>query len=107
MPPIFSGPAAVTVTAYYLRQRPVELTTFDCAVRLIAESQGRIRVELDRYLLGPSAATSLRVALPDGHAMQGKIIDGCNEPGGGWLLIDVEHDLALKPPASKGGAAYV
>jgi hypothetical protein len=36
--------------------------------------------------------------------LQGPIIDGCNEPAGGWLLIDVEpHELPLEPPANLNG----
>jgi hypothetical protein len=50
---------------------------------------GRARIELQQYLQGSKAANLLRVILPDGHMLQGQSIDGCNEPGGGWLLNNI------------------
>lgn len=98
----YEGLATVTVLARYPRQPPVELTTFDCPVRV--SNAGRTRIELERYLPGPKDANTLRVVLPDGLLLQGPILDGCNEPVGGWLLIDVEQDeLPLDPRANLNG----
>jgi hypothetical protein len=64
----------------------------------------RFRLELDRYLQGPKEANAIQVVLPGGLVLQGPIVDGSNEPAGGWLLIDVEqHELPLEPPASLNG----
>lgn len=42
--------------------------------------------------------------LPGGRMVQGRIIDGCNEPTGGWLLINLgPHDVALGQSASLKG----
>ncbi|WP_144407257.1 hypothetical protein [Pseudomonas simiae] len=39
-----------------------------------------------------------------GLVLQGPIVDGSNEPAGGWLLIDVEqYELPLEPPANLNG----
>lgn len=101
---IFEGLATVTVLARHLDQPLVELTTLECPVRMSHSCPGRTRVELDRYLQGPKDANMLRVILPDGLMEQGPIIDGCNDPAGGWLLINVEqYDLALEPPANLNG----
>lgn len=64
----------------------------------------RFRLEFDRYLQGPKEANALRVMQHGCRLLQGPIIDGCNEPAGGWLLIDVEpHELPLEPPANLNG----
>ena len=64
----------------------------------------RFRLELDRYLQGPKEANAIQVVLPGGLVLQGPIVDGSNEPAGGWLLIYVEqHELPLEPPASLNG----
>lgn len=101
---VFEGLATVAVIARYLGQVPVELTTLECPVRLSDAGSRRTRIELERYLHGPKDANVLRVILPDGVMVQGQIIDGSNEPVGGWLLIDVEHhELALEPPVLLNG----
>ena len=42
--------------------------------------------------------------MPGGLVLQGPIVDGSNEPAGGWLLIDVEqYELPLEPPATLQG----
>lgn len=102
MPYVYKGLATVTVMARYLGQTPVELTTLECPVRLLNAGPGRVRVELQHYLQGPKDANTLRVMLPHGMMVQGPMIDGCNEPTGGWLLIDVEqYDLALEQPGNE------
>jgi hypothetical protein len=101
---VYEGLATVTVLARYQGQEPAELTSLECPVRLINVGSGRVRVELQHYLQGPKEANALRVMLPHGTMMQGLIIDGSNEPTGGWLLIDVEqHDLALEQPDAPHG----
>lgn len=67
-------------------------------------SSGRVRVELQHYLQKPKSANTLRVMLPHGTMVQGLIIDGCNEPTGGWWLINVEqHNLSLVQPDNLRG----
>lgn len=103
---VYEGLATVTVLARYVGQPPVELTTLECPVRLInaGPGPGRVRVELQHYLQGPKDANTLRVMLPHGMMVQGPMIDGCNEPNGGWLLINVEqYDLALEQPGNNEG----
>lgn len=100
----YEGLATVTVMARYLGHPPVELTTMKCPIRVSNAGPGRTRVGFHHYLQGPNDANTLRVILPDGLMIQGPIIDGCNEPTGGWLLIDVEqYDLALDQPANLDG----
>jgi len=100
----YEGSATVTVMTLCRGQPPVELTTFDCAVRLSNASPGRTRIELKHYLQGPKEANTLRVMLPSGLMVQGALIDGCNEPTGGWQLIDLErYDLTKGQPASLEG----
>lgn len=101
MSDIYEGLATVVVIARYLGQGPIELTTLECPVRLSDAGTGRTRIELQQYLQGPKAANLLRVILPDGRMVQGQMIDGCNEPGGGWLLINVgQFELTPEPPAN-------
>lgn len=101
---VYEGVATVVVIARYLEQAPVELSTLECVVRLSDAGTGRVRVELQQYLQGPKAANLLRVVLPDGRMVQGQIIDSCNEPGGGWILIKIEQsELTLKPLADAKG----
>lgn len=101
---VYQGLATVTVLALYQGQEPAELTSLECPVRLINLGSGRVRVELQRYLQGPKGTNTLRVMLPHGTMVQGLIIDGCNEPTGGWLLIDVElYDLTLEQPDTQKG----
>lgn len=104
---VYEGLATVTVLARYAGQSPVELTTLECPVRLTNAGPGRVRVELQYYLQGPTDANTLRVMLPHGMMVQGSMVDGCNEPNGGWLLIDVEHyDLALEQPGDQEGCKW-
>lgn len=101
MPYAYEGSATVTVMARYLGLEPAELTTLECAVRLLNAGPGRVRVELQHYLHGPARANTVRVMLPHGMMVQGPIVDGSNEPTGGWLLINVEqYDLAFEPPGA-------
>lgn len=99
---VFEGLATVTVMARYAGKPQAELTTLECPVRLKTAGTDRARVELARYLEGPKDANVLRVILPEGRMVQGPIVDGCNAPLGGWLLIDVEPgDLEFAPPAAE------
>ena len=101
----FEGLATVSVIARYEGQPPAELTTLECPVRLSKVGPDRTRVELAHFLEGPKNANMLRVILPDGLMVQGVIADGCNQPLGGWLLIDVETgDLGFAPPADGTGS---
>lgn len=101
MSDVYEGLATVVVIARYLVQAPIERTTFDCPIRLSDAGSGRVRIELQNYLQGPKAANLLQMTLPDGSMVQGQIIDGCNQPGGGWLLIDVgQCELTLDPSTS-------
>ncbi|WP_415763212.1 hypothetical protein [Pseudomonas sp. CP4] len=98
---VFEGLATVAVIARYAGQPPAELTTLECPVRLKTGGPDLTRVELARYLEGPKDANMLRVILPDGQLVQGPIVDGCNAPLGGWLLIDVKPgDLEFAPPVA-------
>jgi hypothetical protein len=99
----YEGLATVAVMTVHKGLPPAERITLDCPVRLSNAGPGLSRLELDRYLQGPKDANTLRVLLPGGRVVQGRIIDGCNEPAGGWLLIDVEQDLSLAPPANGSG----
>jgi len=100
MSEVYEGLATVVVIARYLGQDPIERTTLECPVRLSDAGTGRARIELQQYLQGPKAANLLRVILPDGHMLQGQLIDGCNEPGGGWLLINIgQFELTPEPSA--------
>ncbi|VEF10858.1 Uncharacterised protein [Pseudomonas fluorescens] len=104
MPYVYKGLATVTVMARYFGQAPLELTTLECPVRLHNAGPGRVHVELQHYLQGPKDANTLRVMLPHGMMVQGPILDGCNQPNGGWLLVDVAHyDLELAKPGSLVG----
>ena len=100
---VYDGLATVTVMARYLGLLPVELSTFDCRVRVSNPGPGCTRVELERYLQGPKDANTLRVLVPGGRVVQGRIIDGCNEPAGGWLLIDVEQNQAVEQSTDQDG----
>ncbi|MBD9616075.1 hypothetical protein [Pseudomonas sp. PDM07] len=86
---VIEGLATVAVIARYLGQAPIELTTLECPVRLSDAGTGRARIELQQYLQGPKAANLLRMIMLDGHMAQRQVIHGCNESGGGWLLINV------------------
>ncbi|QCY09575.1 hypothetical protein [Pseudomonas sp. MPC6] len=100
----YEGLARVGVLALYLGQSPNELTTLELKVRVLDAGPRRFRLEFDRYLQGPQEANALRVVLPGGLLLQGTIVDGRNEPAGGWLLIDGEpHESALEPPANPNG----
>lgn len=100
----YEGLATVTVLARYQGREPAELTSLECPVRLIHVGSGRVRVELQHYLQGPKEANALRVMLPHGTMVQGLLIDGSNQPTGGWLLIDVEqYDLVREPPGTLNG----
>lgn len=104
MSDVYEGLATVSVIAHYLGQAPVDLTTFECPVRLSHAGPGRARIELQHYLQGPKAANLLRVLLPDGRMLQGQILDSCNEPGGGWVLIKIEQfELTPEPSANTNG----
>ena len=96
---VYEGLATVAVIAHHLGQTPIERTTLECPVRLSDAGTGCVRIELQQYLQGPKAANLLRMILPDGHLVQGQMIDGCNEPGGGWLLIQVGQ-FELTPESS-------
>lgn len=104
MSDVYEGLATVVLIARYLGQVPIERTTLECPMRLSDAGAGRARVELKQYLQGPKAANLLQVTLPDGHLVQGQMVDGCNEPGGGWLLVDMHQcKLPLEPPANLKG----
>ena len=75
----------------------------DSAAAVSNPGPGCTRVELERYLQGPKDANTLRVLLPGGRVVQGRIIDGCNEPAGGWLLIDVEQNQAVEQSTDQDG----
>jgi hypothetical protein len=108
MPHAYEGPATVTVMALYVGKEPNELTTLELPVVLSNAGPGRARIEYGRYLQGPKDANVLRVVLPDGLMLRGPIIDGRNEPLGGWLEFEVEpHDLALGQPANLNGWKWV
>jgi len=80
------------------------LTTLELQVHVLDAGPRRFRLEFDRYLRCPKQANALRVVLPKGPMLQGIVVDGCNEPAGGWLLIDVEmHELPIEPPANLNG----
>lgn len=101
---VYEGLATVTVLARYVGQPSVELTTLECPVRLLNAGPGRVRVELQHYLQGPKDANTLRVMLPHGMMVQGPILRGCNEPAGGWLLVNVEqYDLAFEQARTERG----
>lgn len=100
----YDGLATVGVLALYEAQPPNRLATLELNVRVINLGPTRFRLEFDHYLQGPKEANALQVVLPDGVLLQGSIVDGCNEPAGGWLLIDVEpHELPLQRPANLNG----
>lgn len=96
-----TGPATVSVLALYRGQPPVELTTVELPILLNSVDANRVRIEFGHYLLGPKKANVLRVQLPDGLMLHGPIVDGCNEPAGGWLEFDIEHHaLGLEMPTN-------
>ncbi|AHZ72655.1 hypothetical protein OU5_5576 [Pseudomonas mandelii JR-1] len=100
----YEGLATVAVLALYRGQPPNELTTLELNVRVLNLDPKRFRLEFDHYLQGPKKANALRVVLPGGLLLQGSIVDGSNEPAGGWLLIDVaQNELPLEPPAPGNG----
>lgn len=104
----YEGPATVTVIALYQGLLPVELTTFELPVVLSNAGPNRARIAYTHYLQGPKHANALRVVLPDGLMLQGSIINGRNEPAGGWLEFDVkEHDLGLFQPENLNGWKWV
>lgn len=100
----YEGPATVGVLALYRGHPPNKLTTYELNVRILNVERQRFRLEFDRYLQGPKEANAIQAILPGGLMLQGPIVDGSNEPAGGWLLIDVEqHELPIEPPASLNG----
>lgn len=100
----YEGLATVGVLALYLEHSPNKLTTYELNVRVLNVGPQRFRLEFDRYLQGPMQANAIQVILPSGLVLQGPIVDGSNEPAGGWLLIDVEqYELPLEPPANLNG----
>ncbi|QXI54236.1 hypothetical protein [Pseudomonas alvandae] len=100
----YEGLATVAVLALYQGLQPNELTTLELNIRLLNVGAGRFRLEFDRYLPGPKEANAIRVVLPGGLLLQGPIVEGSDEPAGGWLLIDVEqYELPLEPPAYLNG----
>jgi hypothetical protein len=108
MPYAYEGPATVTVITLYQGHPPVELTTFELPVLLSDAGPGRARIAYGRYLQGPKRANALRVVLPDGLMLHGPIINGCNEPAGGWLEFDVkENDLGLSQPTNPNSWKWV
>jgi len=73
-------------------------------VRILYVERQRFRLEFDRYLQGPKEANAIQAILPGGLMLQDPIIDGSNEPSGGWLLIEVEqYELPIELPASLNG----
>lgn len=104
----YEGLATVTVIALYKGQTPNELTTLELAVVMCDAGPSRARIDYSRYLQGPKDANALRVVLPDGRLLHGPIIDGRNEPLGGWLVFDVkERELGLEQPANRHGWKWV
>ncbi|POA44731.1 hypothetical protein C1893_25275 [Pseudomonas sp. MPR-ANC1] len=100
----YEGLATIAVLALYQGQPPHKLTRYELHVRVLDVDAQRFRVEFDLYLHGPKQANALQVILPDGLVLQGPIVDGRNEPGGGWLLINVEpHELPPEPPPNLKG----
>ncbi|KAF2395382.1 hypothetical protein [Pseudomonas frederiksbergensis] len=100
----YQGLATIGVLALYRGQPPNKLTTLELNIRVLNVNPKSFRLEFDHYLQGPKEANAIRVILPGGLLLQGSIIDGSNEPAGGWLLIDVEHyELPLEPPANLNG----
>lgn len=100
----YEGLATVGVLALYRGQPPNKLTTLKLNVRVLKVGPQRFRIEFDRYLQGPKEANAVQVMLPGGLLLQGPIVDGSNEPAGGWLLIDVEQaELPFEPPANLNG----
>lgn len=100
----YEGLATVGVLALYVGQPPNKLTTLELNIRVLNVGPMRFRLEFDRYLQGPKEANAIQVVLPGGQVLQGPIVDGSNEPAGGWLLIDVEqYELPLEPPAYLNG----
>lgn len=87
----YEGPATVSVLALYQGQPPVELTTLELPIQLKSVDTNRARIEFAHYLQGPKEANVLLIELPDGRMLHGPIVDGRNEPAGGWLEFDVEH----------------
>ena len=108
MPYAYEGPATVTVMALYQGYPPIELTTFELPIQLSNAGPGHARIAYTHYLHGPKHANALRVVLPDGVMLHGPIINGRNEPAGGWLEFDVkEHDLGLLQPENLNGWKWV
>ncbi|KAB0485738.1 MULTISPECIES: hypothetical protein [Pseudomonas] len=104
----YEGPATVTVIAMYRGRVPAELSTLEFPVVVSCVGSDRARIEYGHYLQGPKGANVLRLVLPGGHMMQGSIIDGRNEPLGGWLEFDVEeHELAVDQPANLNGWQWI
>lgn len=104
----YEGPATVTVIALYQGHSPIELTTFELPVLLSNAFPGRGRIVYGHYLQGPKDANALRVMLPDGLMLHGPIINGRNEPAGGWLEFDVkQYQLGLPQPANLNGWKWV
>ncbi|APC14918.1 hypothetical protein BLL42_04000 [Pseudomonas frederiksbergensis] len=104
MPNAYEGSATVTISALYLGCDPVEVTTGELHIVLQNAGVNRARIQFPVYLKGPEGANVLRVQLPDGLTLQGRIEDGLNGTGGGWLEFTVEaHDLGLARPADLSG----
>ncbi|UQS17217.1 hypothetical protein [Pseudomonas sp. HS6] len=100
----YEGLATVGVLALYRGQPANKLTTLKLNIRVRNVDPKRFRIEFDRYLQGPKEANAVQVVLPGGLLLQGPIVDGSNQPDGGWLLIDVEqYELPSEPPANLNG----
>lgn len=98
---LYDGLAAVTVIARYLAESPAERVTLQCPIRVSDAGAGCVRIELQDYLHGPTAANLLYVTLPDGRLLNGQIVDGYNAPDGGWLLINLgQCELTIEPSMS-------
>jgi len=90
--------------ALHQGQPPNKLSTYELNVRILYVERQRFRLEFDRYLQGPKEANAIQAILPGGLMLQDPIIDGSNEPSGGWLLIEVEqYELPIELPASLNG----
>lgn len=103
MSDLYDGWAAVAVIARSLFKIPVKRTTLNCPLRVsdAGAGAGRVCIELQEDLHGPTAANLLHVILPDGRSLRSQIVDGHNLPHGDWLLIDVgQCELTLEPSTS-------
>lgn len=100
MPYAYEGLATVDVLALYWEQPPKKLNTYESNVRILNVGRHRFRLGFCRYLHGPKEANAIQAILPGGLMRQGPIVEGGNEPAGGWLLIEVEqNELPIERPA--------